>query len=145
LDGVTVQSYFEKCVETCQGLYGLSVTKPIVENLLCELWRSLDEKTNTKVNCYYGYSHHKCKENPSGAQCLYRLKMNKSFSMSLEMRSPKCFSGRREIKHKHTLLSFNGNGPCADPKALARWEGLSNTITCESLLICSDLLVDIMK
>ena len=146
LDGVTVQSYFEKCVETCQGLYGPSVTKPIIENVLCKLWRSLGEKTNTKVDCYYGYSHRKCKENPSGAQCLFRLKMNKTFSMSLEMRSPKCFSGRREIKHKHSLLSFNGNGTCADPKALARWEGLvSNTITCESLLICSDLLVDIMK
>ena len=30
-------------------------TKPIVENLVCELWRVVDGKKNKKVDCFYGY------------------------------------------------------------------------------------------
>ena len=145
LSMATVQEYFNKCVQTCQGIYGPRVTKPIVENLLCELWRVVDGKKNKKVDCFYGYNFRKTEENPSGAQSLFRMEIESPSCMGLEMRSPKSVPNRSGRLHKYVIFLFNGKGICSSDKALASWEGPSNDILGDSVLKCSAELTDLMR
>ena len=145
LSTATVQEYFNKCVQTCQGIYGPRVTRPIVENLLCELWRVVDGKRNTKVDCFYGYDFRKTKENPSGAQSLFRMEIESPSCMGLEMRSPKSVPNQSERLHKYVIFAFNAKGICSSDKALASWEGPPNVILGDSVLKCSDTLTDLMQ
>jgi len=145
LSTATVQKYFDKCVLTCQGMYGARVTRPIVENLLCELWRKVDGKRNIKVDCFYGYNFRASKENPSGAQSLFRMEIETATSMCLEMRSPKYVFNQSGRQHKYVILAFNAKGLCSSDKALASWNGRSNIILGDSVLKCTDALADLMQ